>query len=212
MITKPEIKDLSETPDWASPRDADDFEKNKHALALGLADIAFRDGAMSDAAADALGQIVAAVLSIPAIEKRLEELEKRPNKRGRGVPDGSGFTTAQYQEIVDGAAPVLKEYIAQEVAAGLTQRDIDALTSGMAPVIREYVAKALDPIGKRLDKLEARATMTFRGIWDDAETYQRGHVVTDGGSLWVCLDEAKRQRPGRSADWKLIAKAGSAPA
>jgi hypothetical protein len=53
--------------------------------------------------------------------------------------------------------------------------------------------------------------MTFRGVWLSDQTYTRGNVLTHAGSLWCAIDESRGEVPGKSPNFKLVAKAGSAP-
>lgn len=46
----------------------------------------------------------------------------------------------------------------------------------------------------------------YRGVWKEAESYERGDMVTWGGSLWHC-DKATAEKPGTD-DWTLAAKKG----
>lgn len=48
----------------------------------------------------------------------------------------------------------------------------------------------------------------YRGVWRDAETYQRGDMVTWAGSTWHC-DAKTTAKPGEaSGHWTLAVKAG----
>jgi hypothetical protein len=49
----------------------------------------------------------------------------------------------------------------------------------------------------------------YQGTWskDRIEPYQRGHFVTDRGSMWICLYTTS-ERPGNSPSWRMFAKSG----
>ena len=80
---------------------------------------------------------------------------------------------------------------------------IDSLMQGIGEAMADFVPEALTKFA------QARCLMSFAGVWDPDREYRRGEVVTDAGSLWVTIDQVKGSRPGKSADYKLIAKAGS---
>jgi len=48
--------------------------------------------------------------------------------------------------------------------------------------------------------------MSYSGTWEEGSPYFRGLVVTLGGTLWICLVEKTRDRPGTSGDWKMMLK------
>lgn len=47
-----------------------------------------------------------------------------------------------------------------------------------------------------------------KGVWSESARYQQGQMVTRGGSMWSCQKDGATGRPGDSADWLLIVKAG----
>jgi len=48
----------------------------------------------------------------------------------------------------------------------------------------------------------------WRGIWKQGN-YNRGDLVTWGGSTWHCNAEATESKPGDGSDWQLMVKRGS---
>jgi hypothetical protein len=51
--------------------------------------------------------------------------------------------------------------------------------------------------------------MIYKGVWKESHgMYNKGHTVTQSGSLWVCL-KATDTKPGTSDDWQLAAKRGT---
>ncbi|MGK2926492.1 MAG: hypothetical protein ACSLE2_12825 [Lysobacterales bacterium] len=62
----------------------------------------------------------------------------------------------------------------------------------------------LKAIEKRLDEIPNLAD-AYAGSFDPERTYERGQLLTDAGSLWLCLHQSGA-RPGKSADWRLVAK------
>jgi hypothetical protein len=47
-----------------------------------------------------------------------------------------------------------------------------------------------------------------RGVFKDGQRYERGDVVTFGGSMWIAQKDAPTGRPGSSVDWRLAVKHG----
>jgi hypothetical protein len=63
----------------------------------------------------------------------------------------------------------------------------------------------------RIAELEARPTgISYKGVWDSAEVYQRGHFVTKAGSIWHCeRDQNRGAIPGVGDGWRLAVKKGA---
>lgn len=51
--------------------------------------------------------------------------------------------------------------------------------------------------------------MIYRGIFNEASSYDKGDVATWGGSSWVALKDSPQGKPGQSRDWQLIVKKGT---
>lgn len=52
--------------------------------------------------------------------------------------------------------------------------------------------------------------LIYRDIFKDGTEYERGDVVTWGGSAWHCQVDSTKAKPGNSPDWKLMVKEGRA--
>jgi len=76
--------------------------------------------------------------------------------------------------------------------------------------IHKYIAAVVRPLVERIKALEGLQTKTladaYRGIWIP-NPYERGAIVTHKGGLWLAV-QGGDGRPGESATWKLIVKAG----
>ena len=85
------------------------------------------------------------------------------------------------------------------------------LVKGIAPVIREYVAQELDQLrddlGPRVKALEARPTPEHVGPWRQGTVYGPQKMVQHDGACWFALVETDT-KPGASDDWRLVAKGG----
>ena len=70
----------------------------------------------------------------------------------------------------------------------------------------------ISPLEKRLTKLEQGKKDTladsYQGTFAGGRVYERGHTLTHGGSLWLCMTETNK-KPGACADWRLVVKKGS---
>ena len=64
-------------------------------------------------------------------------------------------------------------------------------------------------IEERWGELQVRTFAdVYQGVYENGRTYERGQLVTWGGSLWLSEREAKT-KPGESAEWKLVVKRGA---
>jgi hypothetical protein len=93
--------------------------------------------------------------------------------------------------------------------------EISALCEAIAPVIRDVIAAAIKPISERnaalevrVQELEAKPSMKYRKVWDQAKVYGSGNFVTDGGSMWHADRANVGERPGSSDAWTLAVKKG----
>lgn len=99
----------------------------------------------------------------------------------------------------------------------MTESQLTELLAGIGGAMKkytgDYVAKQLAPLLARIAQLEtelaeyrAMGALADKGVWRDGSTYDKGHVVSDKGSMWVAL-RTTRARPG-GPDWRLCVKAG----
>jgi len=51
-----------------------------------------------------------------------------------------------------------------------------------------------------------REPMYFAGPWEAAKSYQRCDVAQADGTIWICQTSAATERPGTSAQWRLLVK------
>jgi hypothetical protein len=63
---------------------------------------------------------------------------------------------------------------------------------------------------KRVQELEQRPSIEYRGVWSSFEDYKIGNACTYDGSLWIATADNKAMRPGEGtgAAWKLAVKRG----
>ena len=72
----------------------------------------------------------------------------------------------------------------------------------------ELIGQLISGLEKRIAQLEARPTLRYLGIWDEAKEYMPGCFVTTNGSLWYA-EERTRSRPGTDSTWRLAVKRGT---
>jgi hypothetical protein len=86
--------------------------------------------------------------------------------------------------------------------------DPKAFGQELSVIVREFVERETAPLRQRLEELEARA-MSYQGVHQRAQAYQRGDAVTCNGGLWVAVTNAREgEVPGQSSVWQLAAKGG----
>ena len=97
----------------------------------------------------------------------------------------------------------------------MNHKMIDALMHAVAAGVKEYVPRTIAPLAERVTTLEARladiesAGVKYCGIYQRAQDYFRGSMVTEGGSLWAATRDVKASEvPGRSEGWQLAVKCG----
>jgi hypothetical protein len=110
-----------------------------------------------------------------------------------------GFRLAK--ELTDGLDARLKALESRTDAAAKPTH------AGDGHAITEASVKSL---AARLEALEARPAMIYRGLYDAGRAYSKGDCVTDRGSVWYCSAESiSSVRPGDgSLAWVLAVKRG----
>lgn len=93
--------------------------------------------------------------------------------------------------------------VPKDGADGLGFDDMDVEFDGDRTVTLSFVKGE-----RRKSKSFKLPTMIYRDVYDEAKTYERGDVVTWGGSSWVSLKETPQGKPGQSHDWQLMVKKG----
>lgn len=64
-------------------------------------------------------------------------------------------------------------------------------------------------IEERMGEIQVRTFAdVYQGVYENGRQYERGQLVTWGGSLWLSQSEAKA-KPGESGEWKLVVKKGA---
>lgn len=78
-----------------------------------------------------------------------------------------------------------------------------------AKVVSDAMERRLAPIREELKALQEGEVVAraYKGLYDPETEYARGNLLTEAGSLWLCVHPTKG-RPGKSADWRLVIKGG----
>ncbi|WP_338722378.1 hypothetical protein [Devosia sp. XK-2] len=80
---------------------------------------------------------------------------------------------------------------------------------GMAMGLATVAFRSVEALQAKVIEIEA-AGIKFAGVWQRAQSYERGAIVTSAGSAWVALKEVPEGTvPGQSPEhWQLMVKAG----
>jgi hypothetical protein len=71
------------------------------------------------------------------------------------------------------------------------------------------LAKEFIKLRERVDKLEAeRVNLKYMGTFEDGRQYDPNNFVTQGGSVWCCLERTSSKPGGGNPSWQLAVKAG----
>jgi hypothetical protein len=101
----------------------------------------------------------------------------------------------------------------------MTHKELAVFSKGLAPVLRDYVAQQMAPLETRIKDLEQRLrdaetkVMRFEGVWQREKTYGIGAAVVRSGSLWIALRPTCGTPGGPNEvdrDWQLAVKRGAA--
>jgi len=75
-------------------------------------------------------------------------------------------------------------------------------------IVGAVLVETLDPLIRRIEALEKQQkAVRFRGVFQRAESYQRGNFATHDGSLWAAVKDDPGT-PGDGDGWQLCAKRG----
>jgi hypothetical protein len=106
-----------------------------------------------------------------------------------------------------GLVPLIKDYVARVAPAKGEMMGLQEAFDAGFEAVKKYVDDALDAFEGRLAAVENRG-IKYCGVFQRAQTYRKGDVVTDAGSAWVALREVENEKPGDGASWQLMVKAG----
>ena len=102
----------------------------------------------------------------------------------------------------------LENQRAAKKSNGITRRDFETLVETIGSVLGQTLNKEFAPILQRLDELEQRPSLAYRGVWTESCAYARGSFVSHQGSIWHSNEDQNASRPGASDAWTLAVKRG----
>jgi hypothetical protein len=73
---------------------------------------------------------------------------------------------------------------------------------------RRFAVKTVTTEGAQIQR---NVTIPFpldRGVYREANVYERGDTVSFGGSMWIAQKDAPEGKPGTTSDWRLAVKKG----
>jgi hypothetical protein len=83
----------------------------------------------------------------------------------------------------------------------------------IAEVIAVAVRDATTPLAQRITALETELKqvkskgLTYRGVWQRASDYERGAIVTHGGTAWAATKAVTEgEEPGKGGTWQMMLK------
>lgn len=186
---------------------------------LELDDIA---AVIADAIKDATAPLIARIAELEQRELVLPE-KGEPGERGAdGVSgadgkDGTGLADAFLSDghlvltMTDGRTKTLGKVVGTDGERGQDGSDgRDGITPEFMDADFEGRTLRLSfGVGDQIKTVEFQmATPEYLGVFKEAETYERGDMVTWAGSTWHC-DEPKGMKPGApDSGWTLAVKAG----
>jgi hypothetical protein len=95
----------------------------------------------------------------------------------------------------------------------MTADELAQIVNGFGPVVKKYVAQqiadATTPLVERIKALEAQPLPKYCGVYQAGSDYVAGSLVTRSGGLWLALEDTNTT-PGAGASWRLIVKEGAA--
>ena len=95
-------------------------------------------------------------------------------------------------------------------ASSLNAKTLAAYSKQIAPVIAGAIDKATAPLKQRIEHIEQRG-IEYAGVYQKAQTYRRGVLVSHDDSLWAAVRDAQPgEAPGTSdSPWQLALKGRS---
>jgi hypothetical protein len=95
----------------------------------------------------------------------------------------------------------------------MTADELAQIAHGFAPVVKKYVAEqiaaATGPLVERIKSLESQPLPKYCGVYQAGLDYIAGSLVTRSGGLWLATIDTK-DTPGTGSSWRLIVKEGAA--
>lgn len=165
-----------------------------------------------------------AVSALPKAKDGRDGVDGKDGSDGRDGVDGVGLAGALIDRdgglvvtLTNGEAKSLGPVVGRDGKDGEAGRDGSNGRDGFS--LNHFDAEVMEDgrtlLLKFADETDvgfavelAIPTMIYRGVFKDGQSYERGDMVTWGGSLWHC-DDVTADKPGEGAKaWTLAAKRG----
>jgi hypothetical protein len=138
--------------------------------------------------------------ALEPILKRLAALEHRLPGRPGGVPEkASGMTFKKLQ--------TMSENEQRDFLNKAPSIDLVMVLTGKIAHLEGQIREELQKIRAEIDEIK-KGGIKYFGIFQRAQDYQKGSIVTFGGSAWVALLDSPSGGPGESPGWQLLVKSG----
>jgi hypothetical protein len=130
---------------------------------------------------------------------------------------------AAQEKLVPSPEKKLDEATIQRIKASPEGKRIDAMVAGIAPVVKQYVEQRLTRLSEmlgeeagmmekrladRINKLENRKELCYRGDWQPNTSYVENSATTHDGSLWIAKEHTSTKPGGGNVAWQLCVKKG----
>ena len=79
----------------------------------------------------------------------------------------------------------------------------------MAEAIGNCLGQELQPLQKRIEKLEQRPQVGWAGTWHEGAKFAENEIVTFKGGLWLCIEPTSARPDENATAYRLICKSGS---
>jgi hypothetical protein len=84
--------------------------------------------------------------------------------------------------------------------------EIEELAERTVAAIKRYVAAEIGKRDKRIEELEARLPLGYKGVFRQGSVALKGYFYTFAGSVWYCRETTVVPPGDGSQDWQLAAK------
>jgi len=88
----------------------------------------------------------------------------------------------------------------RDVASALSRKDLREANKELASMLVHVL--------RRLEKIEARPQLRYRGHWADGQTFAPNDIAYLGGSAWISLTHTSEKPSTKSPDWEIFTKSG----
>ena len=86
---------------------------------------------------------------------------------------------------------------------------VDDIDITISEDLRTVEVKTLKTNGQEIKKHFSVPSIVYKEIYSSSEEYKKGDCVTYAGSMWVCKEDATKEKPGSEAKhWQLSVKRG----